>query len=140
MIVIDGTNQKLGRLSTYVAKKLLLGEQVVIVNAEKVVIIGKPTTVFQHYDQKFKRGHVVKGPFFPKRADLILKRTIRGMLPFKTTRGREAYERVRCYVGVPEEFKDSKMVQVPGADYHYNEVAVTLLDVSKYLGYHYKNV
>ena len=32
------------------------------------------------------------------------------MLPTKKPRGREAYKRVKCYIGMPEEYKDKAIV------------------------------
>ena len=31
-------------------------------------------------------------------------------------RGRDAYKRIMCYIGVPEEFKSKKMITLPSAD------------------------
>jgi ribosomal protein L13 len=37
-----------------------------------------------------------------------MKRTIRGMIPYQKPRGRAAYKRLRCHVGIPEELKKEK--------------------------------
>ncbi len=105
MIIIDGENLLLGRMSSKVAKKSLEGEEVVVVNCEKVVVSGKEKEVIQEYKQKESRGVHKKGPFIPKMPDRFVRRTIRGMIPYKKPRGREAYERVMCYIGVPEEYE-----------------------------------
>ena len=44
-----------------------------------------------------------------------VKRTIRGMLPYKQERGRKALERVKCYIGAPEELDIKEMISIPGA-------------------------
>jgi len=51
----------------------------------------------------------------PKRevSDRILRRSVRGMLPWKSIRGKEAYARVRAYTGIPEEFTGKKFVELP---------------------------
>jgi large subunit ribosomal protein L13 len=45
-----------------------------------------------------------------------MKRMIRGMLPWDRTRGREAYKRLRCYLGngdlTEEEVKLAKSIEV----------------------------
>ena len=54
--------------------------------------------IFDNYTAKYKRGKQINGPFFPKRADLIVKRTVRGMIPFKSSRrqgGLQAPEGIR---------------------------------------------
>ncbi len=40
---------------------------------------------------------------------------MRGMLPFDRAKGREAYRKLRVYVGVPVEFKDKEMKSLPEA-------------------------
>jgi len=120
MLIIDAENSILGRLASYVATRLLEGEEVVIVNAEKSVISGRPRRIYEKYYQYASRRtktNPLKGPFFPKSADQIVKRTVRGMLPYKRPRGRDAYRRLRVYVGTPAEIVEEKaLLHIPGAE------------------------
>lgn len=110
-LVIDGKNAILGRLASYAAKQSLLGKEIAIVNVDEIVISGKPRSIINEYREiRQKGGSALKGPFFPKNTERIVKRTIRGMLPHRRGRGAEALKRVKCYKGIPGEFKDSKMV------------------------------
>ena len=108
-MLIDGKDLILGRLSAFVAKKLLSGERVIIVNSEGVVISGSKKNILDKYKQRYSRGDPYKGPFFPRTADRILRRAIRGMLPFKRTRGREAFKKIMCYKGIPDKYKNEKL-------------------------------
>jgi len=110
-IIIDGENAVLGRLASYAAKKALQGFKVDIVNAEKVIVVGNEKDILERYKKKKARGGYGKGPHFSSRPEKILKRTIRNMLPYKQARGRNALKRIRCYISVPEEFKDKKMIK-----------------------------
>ena len=104
-MIIDAKDMIVGRLATFVAKKALMGEEVTIVNSEKAVITGNPKEILEEYKKKRSRGAALIGPYFPKGSERILKRIIRGMLPYKQPRGREALDRVKCYIGVPKEFE-----------------------------------
>lgn len=104
-MIIDASGAILGRLASVVATQLLAGEEIHIVNAEKAIITGRGERIFREYDEMKKRGSRERGPFFPKRPDRILKRTVRGMLPHKRKRGRDAMSRLRVYIGVPSEFE-----------------------------------
>lgn len=116
-INIDATNTILGRLSSYAAKQALLGSSVNIFNCEAAVISGEPKAIRdRYYYLMFKMGQPMKGPFRIKMSDRFVKRAIRGMLPYKQQRGLDAFKRTMCYLGVPEEFKDRKMIKVAGAD------------------------
>jgi len=137
--IIDGEGLLLGRLASNVARRLLDGEEIAIVNAEKTVISGNRARVLSNYNVKRQRGSREGGPFFPRRPDQILKRTIRGMLPYKRQRGSEAFKNVRAYVGVPVEFQGKVMETI--SDVHMNTLNnpqhVTLGAVSSFLGSKY---
>ena len=105
-MIVDAEGSIVGRLASHVAKKALSGEEVIVVNAEKAIISGKKEmTISDERDKQDIRnlGNPRRGPFHQKRPDRYLRKTIRGMLPYKKTRGREAYSRVMVYMGVPKE-------------------------------------
>ncbi len=104
MTVIDATGLIVGRLASVVAQRLLSGEEINIVNAERAIISGSPEASLSHYQTMRAKGSKEKGPYYPKRPDMILRRTIRGMLPYKKSRGRAALAKLRVYVGVPIQF------------------------------------
>jgi len=135
MKVVDATNAIIGRLATQVAKYALLGEEVAIVNSEKAIVSGKKINVFDEYVNRIQRG-THRGPHHPRLPDRILRRTVRGMLPYKKAKGREAFERVMCYVGVPPEFEGKTFEKVESADMSKLPTLkyVTLADISKRLG------
>ena len=107
--IIDGTNAVLGRLASYAAKQALLGEEIVILNCEKVIITGSRRDIMEKFESRRKKiGSGQKGPKYSRLAHLIVKRAVRGMLSHRSGRGKEAFRRIKCYQGVPEEFKDAK--------------------------------
>ena len=136
MKIINAENQILGRLSTKVAKMLLLGETVVIVNSEKALVTGTKQRVFAKYKQDKERGIPLRGPYFPKRPDMILKRTVRGMLPYKQEKGSLALKRLKCYVSVPEEYSGKEFYKIDASDISNSktEKYVDLYTISKFLG------
>lgn len=115
-IVIDATNLIVGRIGTVAAKAALRGDTVRIVNCEKAIITGTKEEVISKYQRKRSMGMPQKGPYFPKLPDMFVKRSIRGMLPYKYTQGKKAYDRIKCYMGVPEEFKNVKLITIEGAN------------------------
>ena len=116
MIIYDAENQILGRICTRIAKDLLNGEKVFVVNCEKAVISGNPKYIQKKYLEKIWRGDVKHGPFFPKTPDGIFRRTVRGMLPWHKAKGRKAYKNLKVFIGLPEEFKNKELKKVNEAD------------------------
>src|SRR3989338_6272197 len=98
-MIIDATDHILGRMASFAAKKALLGEHINIVNCENVVITGRKVDILADYNAKRQRGDPFHGPYFPRQAERIVRRTIRGMLPRRQEKGLSAYKRIRCYRG-----------------------------------------
>lgn len=135
MIIIDATNAILGRMATFAAKEALLGQKVAIINAEKAVVSGTKKAVLARYKQKYARGVPSKGPFIHRMPDRFVRRTIRGMLPYKNPRGAEAFKRVMCYIGVPESFKDKEAMKMHHTTAKLpNTKFVTVEQISRNLG------
>jgi large subunit ribosomal protein L13 len=111
-VIIDAKGAILGRLCTYVSKKLLNGEEITIVNSEKAIISGKKPSIKKHYKQKRKVGTYRKGPFFPRSPDRIVKRSVRGMIPYQKPHGRAAFKRLKCYIGIPKEFEGKNLEKI----------------------------
>ncbi|HII97727.1 MAG TPA: 50S ribosomal protein L13 [Methanoregula sp.] len=136
--VINGDGMLLGRLASIVAKRGLDGEEIAIVNAEKAIISGSRARVLANYRHKRERGASGShwGPFVPRRPDHLMKRTIRGMLPYKRPRGAEAMKRIKCYVGIPVDFvgKEMEMPEEANMTRLNNPNHVTLGAVCTFLG------
>lgn len=115
MIVIDGNGLVVGRVASFAAKKALLGEEVKIVNCDKMYITGSKKYLVNETHRRRAQGTWSKGPFYFRMADRFVRRIVRGMLPHKTLRGKEAYGRVMCYVGIPVVLKDAKMLTLENA-------------------------
>jgi large subunit ribosomal protein L13 len=125
-MIIDATNLLIGRMATRVAKKALLGEKIDVINCEKAVISGTKANLVEKYKLKLQRGQIRKGPYVYRRPDMFVRRTMRGMLPYKQAKGREAFSRIRCYVGLPEELKKQRAQTI-------TEANVAKLPVLKYV-------
>lgn len=111
-IIIDGENAILGRLASYAAKQALLGHKVTIINTKKVIIIGRREDILSEFLQKRQKlGHGLRGPKYPSNAERILKRTIRGMLPHKEGRGKEALGKIRCYSEIPANYMGKEAIK-----------------------------
>lgn len=115
-MIIDGTDLILGRLAGFAAKKAMLGERIDIVNCENIVITGDRRQILERYRLRKARGSPARGPYFPRMPDMLIKRTIRGMLPYKQEKGEKAFKRVMCHIGVPDNIKDKKFETIEEAN------------------------
>merc|ERR1712080_272833 len=110
-VVIDARGHLLGRLASFVAKEALLGQKIVVVRCEELVISGS------HIRNKLKllmkrnkrmNTNPKKGPFHHRSPADMFIRVVRGMIPHKQYRGSAAFQRIKCLEGIPEPFNSIK--------------------------------
>jgi large subunit ribosomal protein L13 len=137
-MIIDGEGLVLGRLASKVSKKLLEGESITVLNAEKILISGTKEWAYIKYKQRIDRASIsnprTMGPKYPRRPDDIFRRTVRGMIPYKQSKGREAFKTLKVYVGVPNEFEGQETVQLPETIPRHIKKSVELGKISRLLG------
>jgi len=135
-MIIDANNLILGRLGTYVARQALLGEKVDVVNCENSVVTGDRKRIFKDYDERLQRGIPAKGPFTRRMPDRFVKRSIRGMLPYKKERGRIAFKNIKCHMGVPENLKNEKFgtIKEANVDKMPNLKFIKIKEICKHIG------
>jgi len=139
-LIIDAENSILGRMASYVAKLLLAGYRVIIVNAEKAVISGERKRVIDGYKlllrvktHKNPYRHSMKRPRTPER---IVKEAVRGMLPKESWKGKQALTRLRVYVSVPDELKDKPKIKILNASHtKLRGEFITVGEVARELGW-----
>ncbi|MFW6385204.1 MAG: 50S ribosomal protein L13 [Halodesulfurarchaeum sp.] len=131
-LVVDASDCVMGRVASYVADRALDGDRVAILNAEDAVITGRPEDVIAKYRKRAELGSD-RGPAYPKRPDRIFKRAIRGMVPYKKRRGREALSNVRVYVGNPHE-AEGQVVDGTSIDRLSSTRFISLGAVAEHLG------
>jgi large subunit ribosomal protein L13 len=131
-LVVDARDCIMGRVASQVAERALDGDRVAVVNAEGTVITGNEDDIVERYHSRREVGSD-RGPAYPKRPDRIMKRAVRGMVPHKKPRGREALENVRVYVGNPVG-DDGEVLDGTSLDRLSNIKFVSLGDVSESLG------
>ena len=117
-IIVDGTNLIAGRLCSHVAKLLLEGNSVAIVNSENIMISGNRKSIIESYRKFLEIASINNpkfGPFHPRRPDTIITKMVRGMLPKKSSSGKTALKRLRAYLGVPDELRSLTRTQFDDA-------------------------
>jgi large subunit ribosomal protein L13 len=96
-------------MASIIAKRLLNGEEIAIVNAEKAVLSGKKKSTVREAKDFLEVGHPKMGPFHVRRPDRVVRKTVRGMVPYKQPKGKQAYKKLKVFIGVPEDLKAKEM-------------------------------
>ena len=119
-LIVEADGQILGRMASRIAKLLLQGYKIVVVNAEKAVLSGEPKMVIEGYKKMFSvrnyRNLEKQGIRRERSPQRLVKSAVKGMLPHKKPKGRRALKNLRVYVGVPEELREKEKIKFPDAD------------------------
>ena len=114
-IVVDATNHIAGRLASNVAKLLMKGNRVSVVNCEKIMMSGTRSNQIKEYREFLEINSIINykhGPVHYRRPDTVMAKMIRQMLPFdRKPSGKEAHQRLRTYIGSPKEIKSLEKIQ-----------------------------
>lgn len=112
-VVVDATDMVLGRLGTRVAKLLRgkykpnytphldCGDNVIVINADKVKLTGKKWTdrvFFSHSGYPGGQRETTPAEMFAKDPTKLVQHTIKGMLP-KNKLGNKLFKNLFVYVG-----------------------------------------
>jgi len=117
-IVIDASDLVLGRLASNVAKRILNGEEIIVVNAENAIISGSRENAIEEVKKRLGLRTLSaqkKAPKRPRRPDGFVRRVVRGMLPWKKPKGKMAYKRLKVYIGMPEDLSGISVQTIPEA-------------------------
>jgi large subunit ribosomal protein L13 len=116
-LLLDAKDKILGRFCSQVAKRVLLGQKIVIINAKDAIISGSKRDIHEKYLNKLNISTATnprRGPFWPRRPDTFMRNIIKKMLPTKKIRGKEALTRVHVYIGaIPGRFQKQYQTLVP---------------------------
>lgn len=135
-IFVNAEGLIVGRMCSNIAKKLLNGEEVIVLNAEKAVFSGKRKSRVAEAKEFLEVGAPERGPFHYRRPDRIIRKTVRGMLPFKQPKGKTALKRLKVFMSVPLKLKDQKMITFTDADSaNLNGPKITLAELAKEIGW-----
>lgn len=135
--MINGDGLILGRMASLVAKRLMGGETIDIVNSEKIVVSGKRQMIFQK-EHKFLEvgGRNDSGPVHFRQPHRIVRRSIRGMIPYRKPTGKVAFSRLKVHIGIPEELETAELESMPKV--HSSNLArrfVTIGDIAESIGW-----
>jgi large subunit ribosomal protein L13 len=130
-MIVDAEGAILGRLATKIAKELLKGEDIIVINSEKAIITGNSDAIVRRFFIKRDRGDPNKGPFYPRQPDKLLERVVRGMLPYKKERGKKAFKKLKVFIGNSNNLKGEKISKI---EEDIRCKYLTLKDLCKKLG------
>jgi large subunit ribosomal protein L13 len=126
--IIDATGKTLGRFATKIAhilmgkhkpnfvKHLDLGDYVIVINADKMVLTGKKLSTKKYYHHSGYPGglkEIAYEELMKEKPDFVLKKAVKGMLP-KNKLGRKMLKKLKIYSGSkhPHQAQKPKIIEI----------------------------
>ena len=125
-VLVDAKGKNLGRLSTIISKLIIgkhkpeftpgvdVGDFVVVINAEQIVVTGKKMDDKYYYSVSGYQGGLKKITLrnqLEKRPEYVIEHAVKGMLPH-TRLGRQLNKKLKVYAGTEHPHQAQKPVPV----------------------------
>ncbi len=134
--VFDGKGAIAGRLASHIVKLILAGQTVIVLNAQQVVISGKPRMVVAKYAARrgiTNKADPSKAAKWPKRPDYLFKKIVSGMMPKRTSRSKAALGRLKAYLGTPKEYEGHAKIDSKTGHKKLTSASLTLQELCSQL-------
>ncbi|MCX6800962.1 MAG: 50S ribosomal protein L13 [Candidatus Diapherotrites archaeon] len=136
-MLVDANGRIAGRLSTRIAKALINGEKVILINAEGALIIGTKEDILEKFRRKIDasvKSNPDYGPKYDRIPSRMLKKMVKGMLPNKSRTVERLLKNLKVYNAVPKEMKDKKFDDVGAEKYDERHDFMTLKEIACMFG------
>lgn len=136
-MIINAEELILGRLASHVAKKVIKEENVIIINAEKAIVIGTKSSIMPKYKQRVEasvKSNPHYGPKYDRIPSKMLKRAIKGMLPNKSRTSERLLKQIKVYNKKPKTIDVTKAETIEKIKYNNKSEFMYLSDIAKNLG------
>lgn len=125
-VLVDAEGKNLGRLATEISQLILgkhkpeytpgvdVGDYVVVINAEKIVVTGKKMDDKYYYRESKYQGGLKKINLknqLEKRPEFVIEHAVKGMLPHNRL-GRRLNKKLKVYAGTKHPHQAQKPVPV----------------------------
>ncbi len=136
-MIVNGKDMVAGRLATQLAKAIIKGEEVTVVNAEELIITGNKEDIMERYHER-SMARVLSNPHYGPKYDRvpskIYRRMVKGMLPDKSRTVERLIKFIKVYDKMPKELASEKMTEFEGAKFNHKNKYMTLGEIATLLG------
>ncbi len=136
-MIINAEGLVAGRLASRVAKEMINNKTVIIINAEKAIVVGKESAVLPKYKQRVDasvKTNPHKGPKYDRVPEKMLRRMIKGMLPNRKKTAERIMKQLKVYNNVPKEINESEAQTIEGIKCNEKHAFMYLGDLAKKIG------
>lgn len=117
-LIIDAKEHVVGKLATFVAKHLLEGQKIIVINTENLVLTGPIERGIQRFKEYLNKRRLTKpehGQKHHRSPSLFFQRAVRRMVPKRIVKGKRALSLLTIYESCPDDLINSDWMNCPKA-------------------------
>ena len=137
MMIVNANESVAGRLASKVAKAMIRGENVTVINAESMVIVGNKESIIKKFTVKVD-ARVLANPHFGPKYDRVpskmFRRMVRNMLPTKKQAKVRIIKQLKVFNGSARGIDEKEAIIFEEVKFNHRNNYMTLKDVALLLG------
>lgn len=137
MMIIDAKESVAGRLASKVAKAIIKGEKVTVINSQEAVMVGNKKNILEKFTTRVD-GAVKSNPHYGPKYDRIpnkmFRRMVRNMLPTKKRAKERMIKQLKVFNGSAKGIDAKEAITFEEIKFNHRNNYITLKDVAILLG------
>ncbi len=136
-MIVDASGIVAGRMASRIAKLLINGETVIVVNTEKALMVGNKESILEKFRTRVDgavKSNPHYGPKYSRIPSQMFKRMVKGMLPKKSRTNERLLKQLKVYNSFPKQMEKEKVTHFDGVKYNEKQNHMTLENIAKLLG------
>lgn len=137
MMIVNANENVAGRLASKVAKAIIKGEKVTVINAQDLVIVGNKESILEKFTVKVD-ARVLSNPHFGPKYDRVpskmFRRMVRNMLPTKKQAKVRIIKQLRVFNGAAKGIDSKEAIVFEDIKFNHRNNYMTLKDLALLLG------
>lgn len=137
MMIVNANENVAGRLASKVAKAIVKGEKVTVINAQDLVLVGNKESILEKFTMKVDAA-VLSNPHYGPKYDRVpskmFRRMVRNMLPTKKRAKDRMIKQLRVFNASAKGIDAKEAIVFEDIKFNHRNNYMTLKDLALLLG------
>jgi len=136
-MIVDAKDNVAGRLASKVAKAIINGERVTVINSQDLVIVGNKKSILEKFTTRVDgavKSNPHYGPKYDRIPSKIFRRMVRNMLPTKKRAKERIIKQLRVFNTTAKGIDSKEAIIFEEIKFNHRNNYIKLKDVALLLG------
>jgi large subunit ribosomal protein L13 len=136
-MIVDAKDNVAGRLASKVAKAIINGERVTVINSQELVMVGNKKSILEKFTTRVDgavKSNPHYGPKYDRIPSKIFRRMVRNMLPTKKRAKERIIKQLRVFNTTAKGIDSKEAIIFEEIKFNHRNNYIKLKDVALLLG------